>query len=195
MVVVNIKDSPLARIFSMLHELAHVLIREGGVCDLDEMGDRDPAEQQIEVFSNRVAGSVLIPQKELLSEELVLAHPFGSAIWSDDEIAQLARRYWVSHEVLVRRLLLCGLTTREFYREKRAQFAARRKTSDKGFPPPAQMAISTSGHAFVRLVLNSYYRENITSSDVADFLNVKLKHLGEIEQRVLGHGVLFGAVA
>jgi transcriptional regulator with XRE-family HTH domain len=29
-IVTNIKDSPLARIFSMLHELAHVLISEGG---------------------------------------------------------------------------------------------------------------------------------------------------------------------
>jgi azurin len=57
------------------------------------------------------------------------------------------------------------------------------------------MAISAAGRAFVRLVLDNYYRENITSSDVADFLNVKLKHLGEIEQKVMGHNVLFGAVA
>jgi Zn-dependent peptidase ImmA (M78 family) len=194
-VVVNIKDSPLARIFSMLHELIHVLLRQGGVCDLDEVGERHPAEQQVEVFSNRVAGAVLIPEKELLAEELVVAHPAGSATWSDEEITLLARRYWVSQEVLVRRLLICGLTSREFYQEKRAQFAVRKKPSDKGFAPPAQMAISAAGHAFVRLVLDNYYRENITSSDVADFLNVKLKHLGEIEQRVMGHSVLFGAVA
>lgn len=194
-VVVNIKDSPLARIFSMLHELVHVSIRKGGVCDLDEVGHRHPAEQQVEVFSNRVAGAVLIPKKELLVEELVAAHPDGSTTWSDKEISLLARRYWVSQEVLVRRLLICGLTTTEFYKEKRAEFAARRKPSDKGFAPPAQMAISAAGHAFVRLVLDNYYRENITSSDVADFLNVKLKHLGKIEQKVIGHSVLFGAVA
>jgi Zn-dependent peptidase ImmA (M78 family)/DNA-binding XRE family transcriptional regulator len=194
-VVVNIKDSPLARIFSMLHELVHVSIRQGGICDLDEVGHRHPAEQQVEVFSNRVAGAVLIPEKELLADELVLAHPEGLTTWSDNEVASLARRYWVSQEVLLRRLLICGLTTQEFYHEKRTLYAARRKPSDKGFAPPAQMAISAAGRAFVRLVLDNYYRENITSSDVADFLNVKLKHLGEIEQKVMGHNVLFGAVA
>lgn len=194
-VVVNIKDSPLARIFTMLHELVHVSIRQGGVCDLDEVAHRHPAEQQVEVFSNQVAGAVLIPEKELLSEELVLAHPKGVEEWSDNEIASLARRYCVSQEVLLRRLLICGLTTKEFYQEKRTQYTARRKPSDKGFAPPAQMAISAAGNAFVRLVLDNYYRENITSSDVADFLNVKLKHLGEIEQKVIGHGVMFGAVA
>jgi len=194
-VVVNIKDSPLARIFSMLHEFVHVAIRQGGICDLDELGHRHPVEQQLEVFCNRVAGAVLIPEKALFEEGLVTAHPSGLTTWSDEEIASLARHYWVSNEVLLRRLVICGLTTREFYQEKRAQYAARRKPSDKGFAPPAQMAISAAGHAFVRLVLDNYYRENITSSDVADFLNIRLKHLSEIEKKVIGHSVLFGAVA
>ncbi len=194
-VVVNIKDSPLARIFSMFHELVHISINQGGVCDLDELGQRHPAEHQIEIFCNRVAAAILIPKKELLAEKLVMERPSGPTVWSDEDISLLARRYWVSQEGLVRRLLICGLVTKEFYLEKRAQFRAKKIPSDKGFAPPAQMAISVSGNAFVRLVLDNYYRENITSSDVSDFLNVKLKHLGKIEQRVMGHRVMFGAVA
>ncbi len=34
-VVVNIKDSPAGRCFTMFHEVAHVMLREGGLCDLD----------------------------------------------------------------------------------------------------------------------------------------------------------------
>lgn len=194
-VVVNIKDSPLARIFSMIHELAHISINQGGVCDFDEVGQRHPLEHQIEIFCNRVAGAILIPKKELLAEKLLMERPSGPTVWLDEDISLLARRYWVSQEVLVRRLLICGLVTKEFYLEKRAQFRAKKIPSDKGFAPRAQMAISVSGYAFVRLVLDNYYRENITSSDVSDFLNVKLKHLGKIEQKVMGHRVLFGAVA
>src|SRR5215813_1889230 len=35
-VVVNLKDVPLARVFTMLHEATHLMLREGGLCDLDE---------------------------------------------------------------------------------------------------------------------------------------------------------------
>jgi hypothetical protein len=38
---------------------------------------------------------------------------------------------------------------------------------------------------FVKLVLNSYHGELITASDVADFLDVRLKHLPRIEAEVL----------
>ncbi|MGB9616108.1 MAG: helix-turn-helix domain-containing protein [Desulfomonilaceae bacterium] len=51
-IVTNVKDLPLARIFTMLHELVHVAIRQGGVCDLEEYDELGHAEQEIEVFRN-----------------------------------------------------------------------------------------------------------------------------------------------
>jgi len=194
-VVVNIKDSPRARIFSVLHEFVHVAIRQGGICDLDEDAHRHPSEQEVEVFCNRVAGATLIPAAELFREELVLERQGQVSSWSDEDISWLSRRYWVSQDVVLRRLLICALITKEFYQEKRAELAARKPPRGRGFVPPAQMAISTTGRTFIRLVLDNYYRENITSSQVADFLNINLKHVGEIEQRVMGHNLLFGAVA
>jgi len=194
-IVVNIKDSPRARIFSMLHELVHVAIREGGICDLEEDEHRYPREQEVEVFCNRVAGATLIPRSELFREDIVLERDSQTSSWSDQEIQGLSRRYWASQEVVLRRLLICGLITNEFYSEKRWELAARQMPRTKGFVTPAQMAISVTGNAFIRLVLDNYYRENITSSEVADFLNVNLKHVTEIEQKVMGHDLLFGAVA
>ena len=179
----------------MLHELVHVALREGGVCDLEEDAHRDAGEQEVEVFCNQVAGAALVPQSEFLSEDLVLERGGQASSWSDQEIRRLSRRYWVSQEVLLRRLLICGLTTKEFYQEKRAELIARQRPPSSGFVPPAQMAIAATGHAFIRLVLDNYYRENITSSEGADCLNVSLKHVGQIEQKVMGHNLLFGAVA
>jgi Zn-dependent peptidase ImmA (M78 family) len=194
-VVTNSRDSALARIFSMLHEFVHVAIHEGGVCDLNDDDYSSSAEQQVEVFCNRVAGAVLVPRGELLREELVLAHGAKPSTWSNDEIRGLSRRFWVSDEVVVRRLLICGLTTREFYLEKRAEFAGRRKPTDKAYVSQAQKVVSRLGRTFVRLVLDNYYGEHVTSSDVSDFLNVNLKHLRSVEEKVMGHSVMFGAVA
>ena len=51
-IVVNSKDAPRARAFSLLHEATHLLLDEGGLCDFHE----GPGTPQIEVFCNAVAG-------------------------------------------------------------------------------------------------------------------------------------------
>lgn len=181
-VAANIKDSVRGRIFTMLHEMAHLTLDEGGLCDLEEKGARAPADQRAEVFCNHVAGAVAVPEKELANDPVVRAH--GQSVeWSDTEIASLARGFWVSREVIVRRLLVVGRTNEEFYRRKREQYQAEYQKLDKpaGFAPPYQLALSSAGLLFARLALESYYREKITSSDLSEFLDVRLKHIPKIE--------------
>ena len=57
-VVVNPKDSAGARSFTLLHELAHLWLREPGV------SAGDPTHP-VEVYCNRVASSFLLPHNEL----------------------------------------------------------------------------------------------------------------------------------
>jgi Zn-dependent peptidase ImmA (M78 family) len=104
-VVVNIKDSPRGRTFTMLHELTHLMLHEGGLCDTLEEGERRPEDQRAEVFCNHVAGATLVPRQHFLTEELVRSRP-RQAEWPDDDVERLARRYGVSREVLLRRLLI-----------------------------------------------------------------------------------------
>ena len=188
-IVVNIKDPPIARIFTMLHEFAHAMLGLSGLCDVDERFDRAPEDQRIEVFCNRVAGEALVTKEDLLGEDAV-RRKGQKAEWSNREILELAKTYRVSREVLLRRLLICGRTTREFYQEKRRdlmkEFEASGKKKKGGFAPPYRIALSTAGPLFTRLVLRSYYQENITSRDLSDFLNVKLKHVSRIEKEVMG---------
>jgi Zn-dependent peptidase ImmA (M78 family)/transcriptional regulator with XRE-family HTH domain len=179
-VVLNSKDSVGARIFTMLHELCHVVIRNGGVCDL--------GSDRTEVFCNHVAGAALVPAEYLLREPLV-----GQARkkdgWTDADLRALATRYGVSREVILRRLLVLGRTTEAFYRRRRDKWQAEFDALDKrstGGPAPHVLAVSRAGPLFVRLVLANYRQENITASDVADFLAVKLKHLPKIESEVSG---------
>lgn len=187
--IVNIKDSPRGRTFTMLHELCHIALREGGLCDLYEDSERPAEEQRVEVFCNHVAGAALVPRQSLLEEDLVRnkVHPVE---WSDEEIRTLADRYGVSREVLLRRLLICGRTTEAFYRRKREQFQleyeAQTKRGAGGFAPPDRIAVSSAGPTFVRLVLNNYHQDYITASDVSDLLEVRLKHLPKIETAVFG---------
>lgn len=188
-IVVNLKDVPQARVFSMLHEAAHLALREGGVCDL--LGDERSSskQQRIEAFCNRVAGAALVPRDRLLGEEEVRTQ--RGPDWPDDTIAVLAGRYRASREVILRRMLDLGKTTQGFYKKKRRElrdeFEARGAApkDKKVIVTPDRIAVSTAGPFYVRLVLNSYNQERITSNDLASFLDVRLKHLPKIEQAVL----------
>ncbi len=91
-----------------------------------------------------------------------------------------------------------GLTTQAFYRTKRAQYneaflaqqaRARERLKNQDFRrnPPAE-AVSTIGKPFVRLVLDNYYQDRITLSDVSSYLGVRVKHFPRIEQAV-GNGI------
>jgi len=85
-VVVTIKDAVVGRIFTMLHEATHLMLREGGLCDLIEETSR--AQERIEAFCNHVAGATLMPRACVLEADVVLQHK--GTQWADEEIALLA---------------------------------------------------------------------------------------------------------
>ena len=185
-VIVNIKDTPRGRTFTMLHELAHIMLGHAGLCDLDEEADPTSEEERVEVFCNRVAGAAIVPRATLLQEDIVRDRKSPTE-WSDDEIRTLANRYGASRETLLRRLLICGRANETFYRRKREQFLEEYKTHRQrvsGFAPPDVIAVSRAGKLFVRLVLDNYYQDRVTASDVSDFLEVRLKHLSKIEAQL-----------
>lgn len=192
-IVVNIGDAPAGRVFSMMHELAHLALRKGGLCDLVEHGERPPEDQRIEVFCNAVAADALVPKTALLRHAVVEAHGKVPQ-WTDGELRDLARAFSVSREVILRRLLSMGRTTPSFYEVARHRFLQEyreRRNQREGFAPPDVQAVAAAGHTFVRLVLDNYYSEQITSRDVSELLDVRLKHLAKIEEKVFGRPVSF----
>jgi Zn-dependent peptidase ImmA (M78 family) len=189
-VVVNIKDAPQARLFTMLHELTHIMLRTGGLCTLEE-------HQNIEVFCNKVAGAALVPQEWLLNEK-VIKDRGPQPEWDEAIIKMLAHRYSVSREVIVRRLLIANYATHSFYQRKHEEY--RRESehyepqNKEGFAPPDVLALSYAGRKFVQLVLDSYHQEKITTSDVSDYLEVKVRHFENIERAARSPTLEIGAV-
>jgi len=186
-IVVNSGDSVRGRIFTMLHEFAHLMIHEAGLCDLGDRAPEMTQEQQVERFCNHVAGATLIQAGQLLDDPLVVTHR-GTATWTDDAIEALANRYWVSREALLRRLLVLGRTTETFYRRKRAQYQreyeAHAQQRSGGFAKPSRVALSSAGPLYVSLVLDAYNSDRITANDLSEYLNVRLRHVPEIAEEL-----------
>ncbi len=152
-IVLNGSDAPRGRIFTAMHEWTHLLLNEAGVCDLHDTGNRH--DDDVERFCNEVAGAILMPASAFEAEPSVrLAGRAGEL--PDAAIAELANRYSVSQEAVVRRLVSLGATSWDFYMQKRVAYQeayARRRAEEEGFAPYHRIRVRDLGKAYVRLVL------------------------------------------
>jgi len=191
-IAVNRKDALTRRTFSLLHEVAHLMLHVSGVSDLETDENRPPEDQKIEVFCNQVAAAALIPQDVLLSDPMVKSHGRRAADWSDAEISELARQFNASREALLRRLLTFEMTTNEFYQAKRAQYLAeylaakarqkQESADDEMKRNMPQETVSNFGRPLVRMLLGNYYQDRLTLSEVSGYLGLKVKHIPKLEQ-------------
>ena len=90
-VFINSADAPTARLFTLMHELAHIWIGSTGVSD----GSSHSARQE-EAFCNSVAGEFLAP-------ELFFRTQWDSNVHWEQNLAPLAGRFRVSTLVIARR--------------------------------------------------------------------------------------------
>jgi Zn-dependent peptidase ImmA (M78 family) len=191
-IVINRKDHPTARCFTLIHELAHILLADGGICDLHNPFRATSHVDRTEVFCNRVAGSTLVPADALLRTSVVQNH--GShAEWSDYELGTLSKTFWVSWEVILRRLLILRRTTRDFYErwrnERKDLFPGRETSGEFKMSIPTRVFIR-NGRLFPALVLRSLRNRKITSFRAADILGASANRLRDVEVALFGswHG-------
>jgi Zn-dependent peptidase ImmA (M78 family)/transcriptional regulator with XRE-family HTH domain len=182
---VNRKDALTRRTFSLLHEFAHLMVHVSGVSDLETDEKRPPEDQRIEVFCNQVAAAALMPKESLLGQRGVAEQGSRSERWTDDQIGDLARRFNVSREAILRRLLTFDRTTNAFYTRKRAQYIAeyqahrarqREQTKDIKRNMPTE-TVSHFGKPLVRMLLNNYWQDRMTLSAISGYLGLKVKHI------------------
>ncbi len=181
----NGADSPNARIFTLLHEFAHILLGKPGVSNLKEYPKVVSADQKVERWCNALSAEVLVPRKAFLKQIVDLN---ASSEWNDEDISELANEFFVSREVILGRLLTLGHMTQENYWDKmqayrRAAIAAvaeKKKEKSSGGPPVHRRIVRSVGKPFARIVVGAYDRRAITPSDLAEYLGMRLKHLGNV---------------
>jgi Zn-dependent peptidase ImmA (M78 family)/transcriptional regulator with XRE-family HTH domain len=186
-VVLNTRDSPSARMFSLFHELAHLALGHAGMCDMEVYARGDVGSVSIERRCNKIAGAFLVPKADLLAHERVESAD-GTGVWQDDDLKVIAWSFKVSREVVLRRLLDLGLTFPRFYAQKRAEW--QRAAADAvlhasgGGPAPSVRCVSEYGRSFVSLVLESVDAGQVPYADVPNYLGLKLSHLAEVSDMV-----------
>jgi len=193
MIVVNGKDRSGGRIFTLLHELGHILLGQSVIENSLEPGTAIPApDRAIERFCNQLAAATLMPRDSLMADALVASKTPLRTEWSDEEIEALARRYCVSRDALLVRLVELRQITAAFWQTKRAQYARQRDEEEQAeepstsFAPYRQQVLGYIGRGFARLVLQGYHRNRLTLSAVSGYLGIQAKYVPPIERLAFG---------
>jgi Zn-dependent peptidase ImmA (M78 family)/transcriptional regulator with XRE-family HTH domain len=178
-IALSVHDGPAPRSFSMFHEFAHLAARAAVLCDMGwrRSGPASATIIETEIRCNHFAGALLVPRETLLSQ--IAATGAGVARdsdWTDERLIPLARAFKVSREVVLRRLLILGLTTQTHYERKRREWAEARRSmpKKKGFrASPARTSFSERGAPLVSMLAESYSQGNLTFADLTDYLGVR----------------------
>jgi len=184
-IVLNKKDSITARIFSLFHELAHLLLGSGGICNMEEYRGSFSSEGAVEKFCNHFAGALLVPSQCVLIYKDIRSFSYPD-IRFDEILKRSAGKFKISQEVMLRRLLICRIIKKDAYERKREEWKAKGwKPPKSGFSPdPARRCIRERGIPFIDLTIEAYRQGQITYSDVADYLSVRTKYLPKIEKLI-----------
>ena len=180
MIVLNPKDSPYGRIFTIIHELVHIAIGKSIIQNTGFRDIEDPALNQTEVFCNQVAAEVLVPKTELLA--MVKLQTL------EKELSKISKYFHVSPEVIMRRLRTFGRISEqryEMYRKFQQEKYKGKSEQSGGIRPYHNRLLSASGEYFARTAFTAYYEEKITISELTSvFSNCATKHLFKIESHI-----------
>ena len=112
-IALNRKDEPSARLFTLLHELVHILSRTSGICN--DMNIDGNVQSKLELFCNKVAGLSLVPTEQLIqNRNFIFIQQYGI---DKMHVSALARDFAVSREVILHRLWDVKIISRKTYFE------------------------------------------------------------------------------
>ncbi len=169
-----------SKIFTLFHELGHILLNEGALCDLSEK-----TNIEIEKWCNAFSAEVLIPTAELLQMEKVIEQQQrGEKTWAKKDLVTLATYFHVGPLALLRSLLEKQLTTSAFYNEKhqawnKPQFGRAKNPEGRNI---AKEAIKEKGRTYISLAFSAYDQNRIDLKDLSDFLGVRLSYIPKTRQ-------------
>ena len=186
-IFLNANDAKAGRLFTLVHELAHLWINKPGVSNLEDIWrEGRSAENKIEIFCNRVAAEALV---DSLSFE-TLWRRIPKEFELERKIENISQKFKVSEEVIARKLLQQQRITETQYTNLRTMYQARwreienkdkksHKEREKG-PSYYRIKAFNVGYAFTRTVLSAYWNGLILGKEASSLLGVKLNHMEKL---------------
>ena len=174
-IYVNNSSTKTRQLFTLFHELAHLLFHTSGIDVVDDsyIGHLAERERRVEIMCNQFAAAFLVPD-EAFSEALT-----GRGT-TRDTAALLADRFKVSREVIYRKLLNRELISEKEYEDAAASWAKQATPKERGGNYYYNQ-IAYLGARYIDLALTRYNQHRFDSTQLAAYLNIKPKNVEAFE--------------
>jgi len=162
-IAVNNRHSITGKIFTLFHELGHLLKKQAGICYPEKIADNQITELECNAF----AGMFLIPRE--------IVKPFDSV----DDIFAFSNKLKVSSESYLRRLKGLNLINDQNFFNLLSEIRERAKAPAKAFgrATNVEKAINSRGQHLFNSVIDAAVNNRISFGLASDILGVKINHL------------------
>lgn len=183
-IAVNKNDSDRAKVFTIIHELCHLIRRTSNLCLIED----DTREDKEEKECNKLAAEILMPEK-IFREEINKID-----IYKDEDLEKISDKFAVSKFVIIKRLYDLKIISYNIYeemynenQEKYEQYVlTKQKNKKKNVPISRDITfVSQNGYLYPRIVLNAYYEGKASFGEVCNIFNVGSKYIDGIERMVM----------
>lgn len=181
-IMINSKEKTRSKIFTLLHEYAHILLGIDGICpvDLDEVGQGERNDMSVEQWCNNFAGAFIMPKKAILAEVNNMQNYEPKQV-----VTSLTQKFCANKKATTVRILnLLGSETRL---KEYAKYNEMLRTTDKTNYEcgnkdrnMAKKCINRNGIRYVRLIADSREKGLITTHDMIKYLDLNIKHFEKL---------------
>ena len=178
-IYVNNTTAKTRQIFTLFHELGHLIFETSGIDTPDDsyIDRMSEPNRRIEIICNRLAASILVPED-------VFDQMLADGNSTEARAEELANYFKVSREFIYRKFLDRSLVSVDDYEAAAQKWANQKKPSDGGNSYYSK--ISYLGSDYINLVFSRYYQNRISEAELAEYLDTKPRHLASLEQYVSG---------
>lgn len=174
-IYVNNTTAKTRQIFTLFHELAHLLFHTSGV---DKSGDGfvdqlAGDDRRIEIICNRMAACLLVPEE-------TFDKVFSSQPATEATAVELAQLFSVSREFIFRKFLDRGLITPAAYEQAARRWFEQGPRGSGG--DHYNTKIAYLGTEYINLAFQRFHQNRIDYNQLADILDTKPKNLTRLEE-------------
>lgn len=176
-IYINNSMSYSRQIFTLFHELCHILIKTSGIdkADDDYISRLELDNRKLEMICNMFAGKFLVPTNDLL--KLI-----DNVEINEKNIEKLSKKYSVSRDVILRKLLDIGKISKEAYEKKHSDYQDEmyRKPINNGGGNYYNTKKAYLGENYINDVCSNYYSGKIDLYETANYLNVRVEAIPQL---------------
>lgn len=182
-ILLNGKNTPNRRIFTLMHELVHLTQSTSAICDVDKYNEK-------EAFCNKVAAEILIPSNTL--DEIDLFYKNGNL-----KLGILSNIYGVSKQTIIYKLNSANKIDDKLKNEYITEIEEKNRNDklkkEENTKNKENIQIPTrikkkkyDGAPYTRLVLDAYDNKIITAPQAVRYLDTSIDKFEDIGEWVRG---------